>query len=336
MKIFLSHASRDKPLVREIRKHLPEHIRSWIDEKQLLIGDDLESSIRDAIEKASDLVIIFLSRDSVRSDWVKRELAWALQREEGLGHTFVLPILFDKEAWDLLEPKEFRSRKYILCSDFSEAGVAHTAKMLNDELFAYLSRKLEDPAPQKSHVDLVDMPIQAQSEQLLNIGKGLLLECSTIEPKLNMPYGTDFIGQDIFFPLIDLKLKNSGNDVAYLTKLEIDVVDVRVNPVPILEFYMSSTKERDLLLQVKNCGWGPARDVCIENLHDDKLRKHLNLPQKEYFWRGTVGAEQVVDLVIPRSSILTPSKQPISCPPGFITYSDSDGKEYAFQFRYCP
>ena len=241
MKIFLSHASRDKPLVREIRKHLPEHIRSWIDEKQLLIGDDLESSIRDAIEKASDLVIIFLSRDSVRSEWVKRELAWALQREEGLGHPFVLPILFDKEAWDLLEPKEFRSRKYILCSDFSEAGVAHAAKMLNDELFAYLSRKLEDPAPQKSHVDLVDMPIQAQSEQLLTIGKGLLLlECSTIEPKLNMPYGTDFIGQDIFFPLIDLKLKNSGNDVAYLTKLEIDVVDVRVNPVPILEFYMSS------------------------------------------------------------------------------------------------
>jgi len=46
MKIFFSHSSRDKPLVREIQKSLPEHIKSWIDEKELLIGDDLKDSIK--------------------------------------------------------------------------------------------------------------------------------------------------------------------------------------------------------------------------------------------------------------------------------------------------
>lgn len=336
MRVFLSHASRDKPLVREIRRHLPEHIQSWIDEKRLLIGDDIEGSIKDAIENESDLVIIFLGRDSMQSDWVKRELAWALEREKELGAPFVLPVLFDREVWDCVEPKEFRSRKYILCSDFSEAGVAHTAKFLNEELFAHLSRKVETQPADQSRVELIDMPVHEQAGRLSKIGKGLLVECSAIEPQLNLPYATDFIGQEIFFPLIDLKLKNSGSNVAYLTYFEIAVEDVKINPIPILEFYICTTKDRDILLQVKNCGWGPACDACIENLHDDELRKHLSLMQKDYFWRGDIEAEQVVDIVIPRSSILKPARTQISGSPGFITYFDSNGKEYAFQFRYSP
>jgi hypothetical protein len=336
MKIFLSHASRDKALVREIRNHLPEHVRSWLDEKQLLIGDDLGGSIKKAIEADTDYVIIFLSRDSVTSKWVKRELAWALKREKQLGRPFVLPMLLDKETWSLVQPKGFRSRKYILCTDFSEQGVAHAANLLSEELFACLSREAEKQSLPESLVEMVDMPIQGQSEHMIKLGAGVLLECSTLEPKLNLPYKTDFIGQDIFFPLIDLKLKNSGNGVAYLTKLEIDVENVSVNTTPILEFYIASTDQHDMLLQVKNCGWGPARDVCIENLHDDKLRKHLKLKQKDYFWRGEIEAGKAIDILIPKSTIITVSSGPISGSPGFITYADSTGKEHAFQFRYSP
>ncbi len=336
MKIFLSHSSKDKPLVREIRKQLPEHIKAWIDEKELLIGEDLEGSIKNAIDAGSDFVLLFLSSDSVESEWVNRELEWALKREKEIGRPFVLPILLDKQSWDLVQPSSFRSRKYILCSDFSENGVAQVAKEVSDELFAWLSRNLEESAERKAHIKIVDIPVQKQSEQILNIGKGELLECSAIEPKLRFPYKTDFIGQDVFFPMIDLKFKNSGDDVSYLTSLEIDVQEVRVNPVPILEFYISTTKQHDLLIQVKNCGWGPALDVYIDNLNYEEFRKHLKLQQKDYFWHGTIEAEKIVDIVIPRSSILIPSNNPISCPCGFVTYRDVDGEEYGFMFRYTP
>ena len=48
--------------MREIKSHLPEHIKLWIDEKDLLIGDDLENTIKDAIEADSDYVILFIDK----------------------------------------------------------------------------------------------------------------------------------------------------------------------------------------------------------------------------------------------------------------------------------
>ena len=51
MRIFFSHSSGQKPLVREIRKILPDHINTWIDEDKLLIGDSIEQSLENAIKK---------------------------------------------------------------------------------------------------------------------------------------------------------------------------------------------------------------------------------------------------------------------------------------------
>lgn len=143
MKIFLSHSGRDKPLIREICGNLPDHIRTWIDEQAILIGDDIEASIRAAIGAQTDMVVIFIGRDSVSSPWVKKELRWALERERELGRSFVLPVLLDDASWDLIEPVEFRRRKYIECTDYSKAGVEATAERLKEELFAWTSRQLE-------------------------------------------------------------------------------------------------------------------------------------------------------------------------------------------------
>lgn len=83
MKTFLSHSSRDKALVREIRSHLPKHIDPWLDEERLLIGSDLRLSIQQAIQEDADFVVIFLGREAIRSEWVQTELRWALERERG-------------------------------------------------------------------------------------------------------------------------------------------------------------------------------------------------------------------------------------------------------------
>ncbi len=143
MRIFLSHSSRDKPLIRELRSNLPQHVRAWIDEDDLLFGENIESSLKNAISLESDFVIIFIGRESVRSEWVKKELRWALRHEKKIGRTFVLPVLLDEELWEQVEPKEFRSRKYLLCTDFSEAGVRAFSERLKDELFAWVSRHLD-------------------------------------------------------------------------------------------------------------------------------------------------------------------------------------------------
>jgi hypothetical protein len=139
MRIFFSHSSRDKPLIREIQENLPQHVRAWIDERELLVGEDLKTSIRHAITLESDFVIIVIGPEAVRSKWVRRELKWALERERQIGRVFVLPVLLDKDSWGQL-PKEFQERRYLPCTDLTEPGVKEFSKRLADELFAWVSR----------------------------------------------------------------------------------------------------------------------------------------------------------------------------------------------------
>jgi hypothetical protein len=65
LSVFLCHASEDKALVREIAHRLRQDgFEPWLDEKQLLPGDDWEFKIRRAVRR-SDVVVVCLSRRSV-------------------------------------------------------------------------------------------------------------------------------------------------------------------------------------------------------------------------------------------------------------------------------
>jgi len=158
MRIFLSHTSRHKPLVREVKNHLPQYIRSWIDEKDLFIGENIGDGIKNVIEKHTDFVIIFVDSHAVASEWVKQELQWALEYEQRLGRTFVLPVVLDREAWDRIEPEELRKRKFLECVDFSEEGIKTLANGLIFQLFSWVGRDLAQTQkqPLESSLKLID------------------------------------------------------------------------------------------------------------------------------------------------------------------------------------
>jgi hypothetical protein len=93
MKIFLSHRSEHKQFVREFTSRLPAFVHTWLDEDALTWGDVFENELQSAIQADVDFVIIFLDADALESEWVKKELGWALAREQELSRTFVLPIV---------------------------------------------------------------------------------------------------------------------------------------------------------------------------------------------------------------------------------------------------
>lgn len=141
MKVFLSHSSRNKPLVRELRSLLPEHVNTWIDEKELLAGDALEETIRNAIESDCDFLVVFLDDRVVTSDWIRRELQWARDEEKRLGRPFILPVLIDDVDLEGLD--WLRQRLFLRCHGFSETDIRQLAGELSSTLFAWLSRDLE-------------------------------------------------------------------------------------------------------------------------------------------------------------------------------------------------
>jgi hypothetical protein len=96
MKVFLSHSSLDKAYVRRVKAALAPHgPDSWLDECELFPGDSLFDKIAEAITE-SDCVLVFISENSVKSGWVKRELSSFLAREETALKPLVIPVILDR------------------------------------------------------------------------------------------------------------------------------------------------------------------------------------------------------------------------------------------------
>ena len=111
--IFLCHASADKPFVRRLSGDLIRlGSRVWLDEAEILVGDSIIEKIQNGIEN-SDFLGIVLSRNSVSSIWVRKEVEAALTQEIELNERKVIPILL--EPCDI--PLFLRTKKY---ADFSD------------------------------------------------------------------------------------------------------------------------------------------------------------------------------------------------------------------------
>jgi GGDEF domain-containing protein len=93
--IFLSHSKADKPFVRRLSKDLKYFgIRVWVDEAEIQIGDSLIEKIREGIDNVK-FVGVILSKTSVRSEWVKKEVDVAMNQEIEGKKVKVLPLLIE-------------------------------------------------------------------------------------------------------------------------------------------------------------------------------------------------------------------------------------------------
>lgn len=94
-KVFVSHASEDKPFVREFAERLRDSgVDAWIDEWEILPGDKLIDKIFEQGIGLCDAFIIVLSRNSVAKPWVVEELDAALVRRIE-QQTKIIPIRID-------------------------------------------------------------------------------------------------------------------------------------------------------------------------------------------------------------------------------------------------
>jgi formylglycine-generating enzyme required for sulfatase activity len=99
LRVFLCHASQDKPAVRELYKRLSAEkwIDPWLDEEKLLPGQDFDLEIYKAA-RDSDAIIICLSKVSVAKEgYVNKEIRRALDAadEKPEGAIYIIPLRLD-------------------------------------------------------------------------------------------------------------------------------------------------------------------------------------------------------------------------------------------------
>src|SRR5262245_31295605 len=106
--VFLIHSSSDKPFVRRLSHRLRNaDITTWLDEVELKIGDSLLLKLSEAIGSV-DFVAAVLSKNSIASSWVEKELQIAMTRELHAKRVVVLPILID----DVVIPNYLSDKVY--------------------------------------------------------------------------------------------------------------------------------------------------------------------------------------------------------------------------------
>lgn len=116
-KVFLSHSSVDKSIVISVALDLQEKgISTWLDAFDILPGESITSKINKGLEEC-EFVLLFLSNNSVKSNWVTKEWETMLWDEINSGKIKIIPVKLE----ECEIPKILQTKKYIdLSTNYSD------------------------------------------------------------------------------------------------------------------------------------------------------------------------------------------------------------------------
>lgn len=92
--VFFSYSSRDRSQVERFARILQKDhgLSYWIDTNEILAGDSLIGKINEGLS-VSEVVVLWVTARSVRSNWVKIEWESTLARQTALGLHRIVPIV---------------------------------------------------------------------------------------------------------------------------------------------------------------------------------------------------------------------------------------------------
>lgn len=97
-KVFLSHSSTDKEIVRKVGEALKELGHEvWLDEWEIKVGESIVARVEKGLAE-SDCVVLIMSKAAVSSGWVEKE--WQSKYGAGIKsrNLTVLPVLLEKDC----------------------------------------------------------------------------------------------------------------------------------------------------------------------------------------------------------------------------------------------
>jgi hypothetical protein len=180
-RIFLSHSSADNDRVQPIAEQLLNNgISVWIDEAEIKWGDSINKKIDEGLRNA-DYVLVFLSKNSVKSRWVDKEINMAFARNPKDAQAVIIPVLLDK--LDVSEiPSHLRNIAWLDLSESYESGIV--------ELIHLISRAQKDKKPDVTPKKVLDVGGLAKevAQELMHVFKtnsqGIRIPDYTPNPKL--------------------------------------------------------------------------------------------------------------------------------------------------------
>ncbi|WP_051685080.1 toll/interleukin-1 receptor domain-containing protein [Clostridium sp. KNHs205] len=92
--IFMSHTSIDKPFVEKLAKDMEKYgIRIWYDKYEIKVGESIFWKIDEGIDQC-DFLGIVISKEAWESEWVRKEVASAWNKQMVMKKNVILPIFY--------------------------------------------------------------------------------------------------------------------------------------------------------------------------------------------------------------------------------------------------
>lgn len=118
-KAFISYSTKDREFVEKLANDLSnEKFQLFFDKWEIKVGDSIVEKINDALEEMKDFIII-LSKSSVNSNWVKKELSSGIVKKLEDSSIRILPVL--KEECSI--PLIIKDLKYANFCETYETGL---------------------------------------------------------------------------------------------------------------------------------------------------------------------------------------------------------------------
>lgn len=148
-RVFLSYAGADREAAQQIATAMRwGQLEVWFDAWELSAGDSIFDRVRDAVS-ASDVFVILLSAESVRSRWVQHELSVALSEQlRRRAITIISALLSDCEV-----PTSLRAHHYVDLRHDRDSGIS----------------KLVDLIKRAHDLDLSNLPPRAFEELVADL-----------------------------------------------------------------------------------------------------------------------------------------------------------------------
>ena len=102
MRVFLSYTTADEDFAKQLGSHLSRRgCEVWDPSEQVFPGDNWLLKICEAL-KESNAMVVLLSPDSIKSEWVRREIEYAIGDRNYEGRVFPVVVRpTDEVPWIL-------------------------------------------------------------------------------------------------------------------------------------------------------------------------------------------------------------------------------------------
>lgn len=147
MRIFVSYSMQDKKIVMRIVDQLiSDGHEVWFDSFQIRPGDNIQRKIDEGLGAAQALIVV-VSENSFKSQWVQREFAAIALDDISKRERRIIPVRIDKSP----VPSYLADRQYLDLSDDFDAGLTRLSAALLPEVACPTEVKNQGTAETGNH-----------------------------------------------------------------------------------------------------------------------------------------------------------------------------------------